>query len=225
MNYMSEDISKISLALSKFQGAVTNVPKRKVAKVGAYSYKYADLSDMWEMIRTHLSENELAVVQTFIEHGNGCYLQTMIIHGSGQWIRSLLKMSTHVEDTKAGTGSIRKAKTQEIGSEMTYLKRYALSSILGIAADEDEDGSLANQIEEKAKKESNDEEETISAEQYVEISNLLGMIQKKDFSERLTKFFKISSIARLPEHRYEEAMDILSKQVKREETEQEAVNE
>jgi hypothetical protein len=137
MENMSQDVSKLAFALSRVQGTVGLIPKTKTASIlmksgGKYNYSYADLGDIWEAIRKPLYDNELAITQLFVEGEHKTCLQTTVLHSSGQWIKSSLELHSH-------------EKIQELGSEMTYLRRYGLSSILGIATDEDEDGQLANQ--------------------------------------------------------------------------------
>jgi ERF superfamily protein len=143
MEMISQNISALALALSKVQGIVGAIPKTKVAKVSSqrtgqtFSYSYADLADIWEAIRKPLSDNELAVTQLFVAELGKNYLQTMIIHSSGEWMKSLLELDSH-------------EKIQELGSEITYLRRYGISSILGIVADEDEDGQAAHHSSKRA---------------------------------------------------------------------------
>ena len=133
---MSQNIGKIAIALSKVQGTVGLIPKSKTATVpmksgGQFKYSYADLANIWEAIRKSLMENEIAVTQLFSMQENRGYMTTILMHSSGEWIKSVLEIGSH-------------EKIQELGSEITYLRRYGLSSILGIAADEDEDGQAAN---------------------------------------------------------------------------------
>lgn len=128
----SEQINELASALSKMQGLVGSVTKNKTVKIptkngNSFSYTYADLAGIWEAIRKPLSESGLCITQTFCDKT----LVTLLMHSSGQWIKSSLPLS-------------RMGSTpQELGSEITYLKRYALSSILGISADEDDDGIAA----------------------------------------------------------------------------------
>lgn len=141
---MSPSIANIALALSKIQGTVGLIPKGKTATVsmksgGSFKYSYADLADIWDGIRVPLMKNELAISQVFVKEGEKAYLQTILIHSSGEWIRSILELDSH-------------EKIQELGSEITYLRRYGISSILGIAADEDEDGQAANNSSNKSQK-------------------------------------------------------------------------
>lgn len=134
---MSE-FDKIAAALVAFQGEVPVIPKNRVAKIptktgGSYSYKYADLSDIWDAIRGPLRMNGLAVTQQLCgpvgspEVG----ITTTIWHESGQCDSSTIYVSS------AGKNP------QEVGSLLTYFKRYALSAALGISVDDDDDAGIA----------------------------------------------------------------------------------
>lgn len=136
----SEQINELAAALSKMQGQVGAVYKNKTAKVqmkngGTYTYTYADLAGIWETIRPTLMTNGLAVTQTFI----GATIETILMHQSGQWIKSILPLS------------FEGLKPQELGSLITYMRRYAITSILGISADEDDDGESVQQTATKFK--------------------------------------------------------------------------
>ena len=91
-----------------------------------FKSKYADLAAIFDAARKPLSANGLAIVQTI---GDGV-LHTRLLHTSGQWIASEhpLPMS---------------GRPQEIGSALTYARRYSLSALIGIAADEDDDATGA----------------------------------------------------------------------------------
>jgi hypothetical protein len=140
--FMSEDISKLALALSKFQGSVPKIPKNCHVNYPAkdkygnekerVKYSYADLADIISITSKPLSDLELSTIQFFVSEGEVIYLTTILSHSSGQWVRSQIPIQAH-------------QKLQELGSELTYLRRYSLSSILGICADEDEDGAHANE--------------------------------------------------------------------------------
>lgn len=141
-NFMSLDISSLALALSKFQGQVGPIAKKKKVKVKSkstgteYEYYYADLADIRDATQKPLADNELSICQTFCLIGNKNYISTLLLHSSGQWIKSLLEIADH-------------DKIQELGSEMTYLRRYGLSAILGIVTEDDEDGQIANETPRK----------------------------------------------------------------------------
>lgn len=130
--------SDLFAALVDFQGNMPAIEKRRVANIptksgGSYSYKYADLADIWEAVRDPLKKAGLGAIQLLDGGADGTTrLTTTIIHTSGQSISSTMDLST---------GS----KTpQEAGSLFTYYKRYALGAALGISTEEDDDGKAGN---------------------------------------------------------------------------------
>jgi hypothetical protein len=128
----SDSISKISAALVKAQGELNAVSKD--GNNPHFRSKYATLQNIVESTRDTLRKHGLAVVQTFSEtDGSYISLNTTLLHESGEYI--------------SGTFSMRpsKADPQGLGSATTYARRYALSAILGIVADEDDDGNAASQ--------------------------------------------------------------------------------
>ncbi len=97
-----------------------------------FKSKYADLASVWNACRTYLSKNHLAVIQSPSFFDNRIVITTRIIHKSGQWMEGSLPLKPIKDDPQAA------------GSTITYGRRYALSSMLGIVADEDDDGSTAS---------------------------------------------------------------------------------
>lgn len=132
----SPEIGKIAEALAKAQGEMEQLTATRTAKIptkdgGGYSYKYADLSDVLSVARKALSKNGIAIVQSY-EIGVPLILNTTMLHTSGEWLKSSLPV--FITQT---------TRPQEIGSLMTYMRRYALSSMVGLAAEEDDDGKAA----------------------------------------------------------------------------------
>lgn len=138
MSDRSEQVNELATALSAFQGKLSSVAKDKTANIptksgGSYSYSYADLSSIWEAIRTPLAECGLSVVQ-MPEFGDGMvFVSTLILHSSGQFIQSAI--GTRPADVTP----------QAIGSAITYLRRYGLGAMLGIVTDIDDDGAAGSQ--------------------------------------------------------------------------------
>ncbi|MDV7992092.1 ERF family protein [Rhodococcus sp. IEGM 1374] len=134
--------STLTAALAKglvaFQAKVPTIEKTQTAKVqmkagGSYSYKYADLGDIWKAIRSPLAEAKLAVTQTLSGGTNGkTLLTTTVWHENGE---------TYTSELQLDTGS---RSPQEAASVFTYYKRYTLSAVLGIATEEDDDGKGAS---------------------------------------------------------------------------------
>jgi len=127
----SEQISELAAALAKAQGAMENAIMNRTNP--HFKTKYADLAAVLNAARKPLSANGLAIVQTI---GDGV-LHTRLLHTSGQWIAS--------EHPLPMTG-----RPQEIGSALTYARRYSLSALIGIAADEDDDATGAEKAHKTA---------------------------------------------------------------------------
>lgn len=124
----SEQVDQLHTALATAQGAMENATFNRVNP--HFKNKYADLAAVWDAIREPLSKNGLSVTQTIGPYGEGTYLFTTLRHKSGQWIRSLFPLP-------------QSSRPQEFGSALTYARRYSLSAIIGIAADEDDDANAA----------------------------------------------------------------------------------
>ncbi len=127
----SEDIKELCMALAKAQGQVENVTKG-VANL-FFKSKYADLASVWDAIREPLSSNGLSVIQQPIDGGQGgITLRTILLHSSGQAVESQFTMPL-----KPNAGA------QDVGSALTYARRYALMALVGVAPDDD-DGNAAS---------------------------------------------------------------------------------
>lgn len=134
----SEQIGELAKALAAAHAAIKPPSKGKTAKLGTYSYKYADLADVIESYREPLSKNGLAISQTMGLDDGTMVLATLLLHSSGQWLRSEYPIAAY-------------AKPQEQGSAITYARRYAVTALLGIAAEDDDDGAAAQAGEAKPK--------------------------------------------------------------------------
>lgn len=126
----SDSIAQLADALSKAQGQIRNASKDSANPF--FKSKYADLASVWDACRNELSTNGLSVVQIPEVGPSGISLHTVLMHSSGEWIHGELVMSP-VKDDPQGVGSV-----------ITYARRYALSSFVGIAP-EDDDGNAASQ--------------------------------------------------------------------------------
>ena len=134
----SNEINEIAQAITAVQGALTGIPKDRTVKVksktGAeYSYKYATLDSIWNAIRPTLVENKLAIIQTpeWDAQAAQAFLTTTVAHESGQWVSGRIPMTANPDP-------------QQMGSQITYLRRYGLSALLGITADEDDDAQTVH---------------------------------------------------------------------------------
>lgn len=135
----SEQIGELAAALSKAQAEIKAPKKGRKATVptkagGSYSYNYADLADVIECYREVLSKHGLALTQPIRIQDGHMVLVTTLLHASGQWLKSEYPMTNY-------------DRPQEQGSAITYARRYAATSLLGIAAEDDDDGARAQEAE------------------------------------------------------------------------------
>src|SRR4051812_44068306 len=125
----SESISKIAPALLKAQrnmGAAT-----KDAANPYFKSKYADLGSVMEVVKDPLNAEGISILQPVSSRDGSHYVETLLLHESGEYIASeALKLE------------LNKTDMQQLGSAITYARRYTLQSLLSIPA-EDDDGEGA----------------------------------------------------------------------------------
>lgn len=119
-------------ALIKVQSQLKPVVKRHENPF--FKSKYADLNDVWESVRELLKESGLCIIQLLDADDEGNqFLITELAHSSGESVRSKCKIVTTKNDA------------QSFGSAITYFRRFAISAILGITTEEDDDGNAASE--------------------------------------------------------------------------------
>lgn len=138
----SDKIDELVTALAKAQASITAVEKNRTVKVKGetksgrafeYSFDYTTLDAVIEHARKPLTDNGLWFVQTLgAGEDKKYFLETTLVHSSGQWITS--QTPVLVEDIG----------NQKFGAALTYMKRYALSAMLGISSEEDDDANSAD---------------------------------------------------------------------------------
>lgn len=115
-------------ALAAAQGTLTNPTK----DTEGYNYKYATLDQVIDILREVLPQHGLCYMQNPIPAGDGqVSIQTIVGHESGEHISSVLTMPI-VENG-------RNNSAQNYGGTLTYIRRYALTSVFGLATEEDGD--------------------------------------------------------------------------------------
>lgn len=119
----SDQINDITAAMFAVQGQLKPIARSKVVKTGKYEFRYAPLDAIVETIVPLLQQSGLMFVQAV----DADVLTTRLMHTSGQWIQSETFLNRD------------HANMQGFGGEVTYKKRYALSSLLGIVSDDDND--------------------------------------------------------------------------------------
>ena len=134
----SESIGTIAAALAKAQAELTNPEKSLVATIrspfpreGERTFRYAPLSSGLDIVRKSLGRHEIATIQTTaIDKDAGLLrLTTVLAHSSGEWISSEWPVC-QITDI---------ASAQRMGAALTYARRYALFTLVGIAGEDDLD--------------------------------------------------------------------------------------
>src|SRR3984893_9930896 len=138
MQRSSESIGAIAGALAKAQVELTNPEKSLVATIrspfpreGDRTFRYASLSSGLDLVRKALGKHEIATVQTTsIDQEAGLIrLTTVLAHSSGEWVSSDWPVCP-VSETAA---------PHKMGAALTYARRYALFTLVGIAGEDDLD--------------------------------------------------------------------------------------
>lgn len=118
-------------ALVKVQGEIKSAIKDSTNP--AFRSKYADLGAVWEAVKPALQNHGIAVIQTpNFSEAEGMWLETKILHVSGESMMGRYPLRPVKQDP------------QGFGSALTYARRYSLASMLGVVADEDDDGNAAS---------------------------------------------------------------------------------
>ncbi len=139
MGAHSPTVAGIGAALAKAQAEFTTPKKNVPVEYSGRSYKYADLQGVYDAVRPALAKHGLAITHLCQEFGGQVELVTMLLHGeSGEWLKSIYPVKAKVD------------RPQEFGSAMTYAKRYAISALLGVASENDDDAQRAQDASRKA---------------------------------------------------------------------------
>ncbi len=138
MQRSSESIGAIASALAKAQSELTNPEKGLIGTIrspfdrqGDRTFRYASLSSGLDIVRKTLGKYEIATVQTTsIDKDAGLIrLTTVLAHSSGEWVSSDWPVCP-VGETSA---------PHRMGAALTYARRYALFTLVGIAGEDDLD--------------------------------------------------------------------------------------
>ena len=146
MHRSSDTIGAIATALAKAQTELTNPEKSLTATIqspfpreGDRTFRYASLSSGLDIVRKCLGQHEIATVQsTAIDKEAGLIqLTTVLAHSSGEWMSSDWPVCPVTET----------AAPHRMGAALTYARRYALFTLVGIAGEDDLDAPAAGPIQ------------------------------------------------------------------------------
>lgn len=146
MHRSSESVAAIATALAKAQTELSNPEKSMVGMIhhnnrsdNPQKFRYAPLSSGLEIVRKTLGGQQIAVAQTTdIDRTNNVInLTTILMHTSGEWISSDWPVC-HLSDASA---------PRRMGAALTYARRYALFTLVGIAGEDDLDAPDLQNLE------------------------------------------------------------------------------
>src|SRR5215469_15799071 len=138
MQRSSPNIGTLAAALAKAQAEIANPEKSLTATIvspfpreGTRTFRYASLSSGLDLVRKCLGKHEIATVQTTaIDRDSGLIrLTTTLVHASGEWMSSDWPVCPINETTAP----------HRMGAALTYARRYALFTPVGIAGEDDLD--------------------------------------------------------------------------------------
>jgi len=138
MQQSSNSVGVLAAALAKAQAEISNPEKSLTATIvspfpreGSRTFRYASLSTGLDLVRKCLGQHEIATIQaTRIDNDSGLIkLTTTLVHASGEWVSSDWPVSP-ISDT---------ATPHRLGAALTYARRYALFTLVGIAGEDDLD--------------------------------------------------------------------------------------
>lgn len=135
---MDNNLGELASALCKAQKEFKDIPRNRSVSVkmksgGTYTYSYATLPTVMDAVRESLAQNELSYSQTVDHDDGGTYLTTLLLHSSSGFLESRYPLPN--PSTLA---------PQDFASHLTYARRYAITCILGVSADDDDDANGAN---------------------------------------------------------------------------------
>ena len=193
----SQEIGKIMEALAKAQGEIRGA--KEDSSNPFYKSAYADLSSVWRACREPLTKNGLAVTQVLEITDKGQALRTILGHSSGEWIDSIVLFPLDIKDPQA------------MGKVITYYRRYALASIVGVCPeDDDAEGAMQTHRQPHRQEPEAKPQGRISAEQ---AKSLEAMISPDDagYKQWLLKKFEIMAFAELPLDKYQHLYNTVKK--------------
>ena len=138
MQRSSDKVGTLAAALAKAQSEIVNPEKSLTATIespfpreGQRTFRYASLSTGLDIVRKCLGQHEIATVQsTAIDRDSGLIrLTTTLVHASGEWVSSDWPVCPATET----------AAPHRMGAALTYARRYALFTLVGIAGEDDLD--------------------------------------------------------------------------------------
>ena len=187
---------KLLESLAKMQGGLDNAKKGNENPF--YKSKYADLGTCLQTAKKVMAENGLSISQHCTFDGISVQCITVLGHSSGQMMVSTLSIP------------VTKKDPQGVGMAITYARRYALSSVIGLAqADDDAESSVSH--------EENGEQNTAAPYEYAtdkQVKMIRTIISKYKISaDSILNRYQVANLESLGKNQASECIRILKKQV------------
>ena len=199
-SYASDDIRELAKALLNVQRQLQ--PAIKDAVNPFVKNKYATLNSIMDCCRSVLIDNGILLVQHQVPAEPGyCGIVTKLVHAdTGQY--------------QAGLAMIPLAKNdaQGFGSACTYGRRYALSAMLGIVTEEDDDGNAASFPQEKCPSRRTSRSQSSTAQKKIPLSQILSSLNLADYIPHYRKYLEQlygCPVESMTNEQYQEQVEIL----------------
>jgi hypothetical protein len=182
----SPTIGKIAKSISLLQGEVEDIKK----DTQGHGYKYGKLDQALKIVRPLLAKNGLAVLQFPGFINDRISLQTRILHEANEWVAGTLEIPLIVGK--------RLIPAQECGLIISYARRYCLLAALGMAAEDDDLGSIASSSIDPFRKPSDFQtvvSKPITEDQIIKIKSLLNDDESR--IKKMCEYYKVSTISDL----------------------------
>jgi len=124
---MSDSISVLLESLLKAQAEFPPIERLVTGQAGPRKYKYADLSDIMNAVREPLARHGLLVTHEVLTVDTQTAVRTTLRHVSGESISTAIPINAALPP-------------QQVGSAITYMRRYGLCALLAIVTEDDDDG-------------------------------------------------------------------------------------
>jgi hypothetical protein len=183
----SESIIKISKALVQAQA---EMPPAKIDQTNSFlGNRYATLGSVIDTAKPVLEKYGLAVTQFPLSIEGSIGVETILIHESGEWMAETIFIQALPEKGKSAA--------QVAGSIVSYLRRYAFAAVLGMYADEDNDGNDPNQKKKVAMKQAEDPRKKAVAaikRSWTAHAKKVGLMENVKDAKEMAEFQKVMSV-------------------------------
>ena len=191
-------------ALSKMQSVLDNA--KKESENPFYKSRYADLSVCLATCKKPMTDNGLSVSQHCTFDGERVQCMTVLGHSSGQMMVSTLAIP------------VTKKDPQGIGMAITYARRYALSSVIGLAqADDDAESSVVHETTNPGKQDEPPADPPAQTYEYAtdkQVKMIRAIITKHHIEdESIKKRYRVANLESLSKPQASDCIRILKKQV------------